>query len=200
MADRIHAIVAEHPGYGWSITSPQLPELVGGRTTRIELDANLREIVRFGGAGGDIKVIVHEQAHYVTEDGDDYAIRLARDSRYLDRLDTLRILLEALERQPDFAADYFRSEYDPVFVVMTFEETVGDLLEQMDDRGDFVVCALPVVGSGVATTAFVAGDQNAGKGLSDFGLSAESPVSELLTKLKSTDFASEPGPAPVLHL
>lgn len=76
MAD-LHVIITETAGDGWTIESPQLPGLIGGRNTTEELAADLGEIIEWAKEPGQSfdRLFVHEQ-HLVTDpDGNEFLIR-----------------------------------------------------------------------------------------------------------------------------
>ncbi|NCL74220.1 hypothetical protein [Rhodococcus sp. YH1] len=67
--------------FGWAISSPQIPELIGGRNTLQELVDDTSEILQFAGVNdGDFdQVWVHEQHVYLDPSGDEYLIRFAHE-------------------------------------------------------------------------------------------------------------------------
>lgn len=194
MADA-HVILAEHPGYGWSIECPQLPELVGGRTTLVELYADLREILAFGGLRAGATVSIHEQAFMAADGGDEFAIRVARDDNYMNRLDVANAALKVLADPvggPNLLEDYLDLGPDPVLTMCMYDDTVGWLEDQMDRRRFLlvlvVVAPMPDERPAVQSTALlVDGSGPDGyKTLADFGLGRNDTVGELLTRFSQS--------------
>ncbi|MFI2561569.1 hypothetical protein [Nocardia farcinica] len=74
----LHIIYGEAgPDYGWTIESPQIPELIGGRKTIAELIRDTPDIIEFAKDPGQTfdQLYRHEQ-HLVTDPtGDEYLIR-----------------------------------------------------------------------------------------------------------------------------
>ncbi|MFG2815281.1 hypothetical protein [Streptomyces sp. NPDC048410] len=89
MADEVvHVLLTDYGQYGWGVTSPQLPELVGGRESYKELRDDLDDILAFGGVPEGAKVIVHRQK-YAVDPGGEHAcfIRIANDEVEFDRIE-----------------------------------------------------------------------------------------------------------------
>ncbi|MDF3316494.1 hypothetical protein [Rhodococcus sp. C3V] len=79
MAD-LHVIYTSYGDeYGWYLSSPQIPELVGGRHTLPELVHDTPEILRFAGVPHHDNLFVHLQRHFVDPDGDEYLVRVLQD-------------------------------------------------------------------------------------------------------------------------
>jgi hypothetical protein len=79
--DTIHVILTDYGRFGWGISSPQLPELVGGSATYESLVGELGELLTFGGAAPGAKVVIHTQSHLVLPDGDEVLIRIGDTQR-----------------------------------------------------------------------------------------------------------------------
>jgi predicted RNase H-like HicB family nuclease len=78
----LHVVYTESgDDYGWTVESPQIPELIGGRNTAEELVADTAGIIAWAkdDAADYDRLFVHEQ-HLVTDpSGRDYLIRWASD-------------------------------------------------------------------------------------------------------------------------
>ncbi len=73
----LHLIITAADGYGWTVESPQLPQLIGGRATAAELVDDLPGIIDWA-KDPDTEydqVFTHEQHVVTTPDGHDFLIR-----------------------------------------------------------------------------------------------------------------------------
>lgn len=46
----VHVLLTDYGRFGWGTSSPQMPELIGGRDTLAELEADLEKLLAFGDA------------------------------------------------------------------------------------------------------------------------------------------------------
>ena len=81
---RIHAILTRYPGgMGFSVSSPQLPELVAGFDTDEELENELLAVLTFGGAPQEYNLVKHYQ-EYSSNEGREWFVRTAHDPKLKD--------------------------------------------------------------------------------------------------------------------
>ncbi|MEV2279344.1 hypothetical protein AB0I72_27585 [Nocardiopsis sp. NPDC049922] len=156
MPERIDAILTEYPGYGWSIESPQLPELVGGRDTREELEVDLTSLLKFGGAQDPFVPAVHWQKYLIQDEEAEVAIRVRRDQHVTDRMQVARRIGAAL-KHPDQRRSMSnlpqRSTGEVLFVCSVAQDRLDTLARQLDPRGDTFMIAVAVADNMLYTTA-----------------------------------------------
>jgi hypothetical protein len=85
MPETIHVMLTDYGNFGWGISSPQLPELIGGRDIVEELRADLDELLVFGGAERGSPFVIHLQKYLVLDNGDELVIRIAQDEKFKER-------------------------------------------------------------------------------------------------------------------
>lgn len=139
---RIHAILTRYAGgTGFSVSSPQLPELVAGFDTDEELEDELLSVLSFGGAPQEYQLVKHYQ-EYSSNEGREWFVRMAHDSRLKDRVTTLHSFSSLIRVTPDPLDRATKSTTgEATFVIALLDDTVGWLAEQMAQHG----CALTVV-------------------------------------------------------
>ncbi|WP_045745006.1 hypothetical protein [Actinoplanes rectilineatus] len=73
-------LIYSHEGqYGWTVRSPQVPGLTGGRETDLDLDADVPSMLSFAGVDpGSVEIRTHIE-RTVPVIGDEITIRVARD-------------------------------------------------------------------------------------------------------------------------
>jgi hypothetical protein len=161
--------------YGWTIESPQIPELVGGRNTVEELVADTEEIIAWAkDAGTEFdRLYVHEQHLVVDPTGREYLIRWQFNSEDYDaRYETAGRLNYAVSNG---LADDDEIAQQPVLpttgerllIAVVGTDTVGWVEDQLSERagccvlaehtGDGAVVSLPfgitgLLGGRVAST------------------------------------------------
>lgn len=143
----LHVIYGEAgPDYGWTIESPQIPELIGGRNTVAELIADTPRIIEFAkDPDQDFdQVVVHEQ-HLITDpDGDEYLIRWShhdpdtyasreQTARHLNGLVTAGYSADIKARQPRLITG------ERLLIAVEPDDLMGWILEQLNDGGCAVV-------------------------------------------------------------
>lgn len=199
---RVHAILTRYPGgMGFSVSSPQLPELVAGFDTDEELESELLAVLTFGGAPQEYNLVKHYQ-EYSSNEGREWFVRTAHDLKLKDRVATLnsfsaliRVTSDPLDRATKSTTG------EATFVIALLDDTVGWLAEQMTKHG----CALTVVvfdGEGLTTFDLLTDDLT--DGFPRIKADPERTVAEILMILERTrrevpgfDFVSG---EPVEHL
>jgi len=189
MADRvIHVILSEHPGYGWSVESPQLPGLVGGRESLVELEADLIDLLQFGGAPEEYRLVRHWQRHFADEDGQ-WAVRWVVDRHANERAATAQRLLHCMtvpKQKQDLLTNVHTPYDELLFVSMLPADKLALLFDQMDPRGDAVTVVLPLSDVGVWSMQFAyetAGFPVDWSSIKDYGLNPDTTVGEAMTRM-----------------
>ena len=137
---RIHAIMTRYAG-GFSVSSPQLPELVAGFDTDEELENELLNVLRFGGAPQEYQLVKHYQ-EYSSNEGREWFVRTAHDSKLKERVSTLNSFVSLIRVTPDPLDRATKSTTgEATFVIALLDDTIGWLAEQMTEHG----CALTAV-------------------------------------------------------
>lgn len=136
MADQVvHVLLTDYGRYGWGVTSPQLPELVGGRETYAEVRADLAEILSFGGISDGVDVVIHRQKYVVTPGGEDSCfIRIASDECEFDRIEAAMRLTGVLKdpaQRSDIMGGAKLSTGERLFVCAVPSDTLRWLSEQL---------------------------------------------------------------------
>ncbi|MGY5630265.1 hypothetical protein ACW7N6_15755 [Streptomyces sp. UC1A3] len=136
MADQVvHVLLTDYGRYGWGVTSPQLPELIGGRDTYKEIRADLDDILAFGGVPEGAEVVVHRQKYVVTPGSDQACfIRLADDEYEFDRIEAAMRLTGVLKdpgQRAKIMAGPKLATGERLFVCAVPSDTVRWLAEQL---------------------------------------------------------------------
>ena len=182
---RIHAILTRYGGgMGFSVSSPQLRELVAGFDTERELDNELLNVLRFGGAPKEYQLVKHYQEYSSTE-GREWFVRMAHDRKLKDRAATLRSFSSLIRVSPDPVDGATKSATgEATFVVALPDDTMGWLAEQMTRNG----CALTVVvrdGEGLTTFDMLTDDLT--DGFPRIKADPERTVAEILAIVERTE-------------
>lgn len=187
MPERIDAILTEHPGYGWEIESPQLPELVGGRETKEALEAELKDLLVFGGASRDAVPALYYQRYLPIDGGDKFAVRVRKDSHVEDRVRVARRIKGALTDKKQLASmSRFpqRSTGEIVFVCAVASDRIDTLTRQLETGGDAIVIAMAVADQMLYTTPVsneaYTNNRPGWLSLDDVGLGADATVGDLV--------------------
>jgi hypothetical protein len=190
MADPvIHVILTEHPGFGWSVESPQLPELVGGRDSYAELMDDLVSILQFGGAPEEYRMVRHIQRHLTTPEGLEIAIRWRQDKHEEERMAAASGLVHCLEidaYREELTEAYKTPTGDVLFVASLPSDKLGPLFDQMDQRGDAVSVFLQKPDeNAILSTQLLINDHPEvdWKTLDAYGLSRDSTVADLFAAM-----------------
>ncbi|MFJ7344678.1 hypothetical protein ACIQU3_30890 [Streptomyces sp. NPDC101110] len=136
MADQVvHVLLTDYGQYGWGITSPQLPELIGGRDSYQEIRDDLKDIVAFGGAPEGAQVVVHRQMYVVVPGSDEACIvRFANDEYEFDRFEAgmrlTGVLKDAGQRAQIMAGPKLATG-ERLFICAVPSDTVRWLSEQL---------------------------------------------------------------------
>lgn len=195
MAD-MHLIYTDNgPGYGWSIESPQIPELIGGRAKLDDLLRDTNTILEFAEAPiRDMHapgVYLHEQ-HAITDPrGNDYLVRFlttadssADDDSRISAASRLQgAVLEGWSDE-EIASQPQLMTTERLLVAVTDSDTIGWIADQLGEGG----CAsLSKYNGGdvLLTIPFADGSLGAQsrRSLDSLGLGRESTFGELADQI-----------------
>lgn len=130
--DEVHAVLTDYGQFGWGLTSPQLPGLVGGAATLEELDDNLFETLV--GAGMDRKngsVYEYEQRVFEIDD-DVFIVRVKRDGIEQERKRVAMDAVRHLEEYSDLRGNAAKNDLDDAIVIATVgNDRVSDVLKSL---------------------------------------------------------------------
>lgn len=162
----LHLIYTDNgPGYGWSIESPQIPELIGGRSKLDDLIRDTNLILEFADApikdANAAGVFRHEQIATEDPSGFEYLIRWlvneeADGDDPMSRVSTAgRLLSSAREGYPE----YLRARQpelvtgERLLIAVMGTDTIGFILDQLKEgqgaiiaqhRGEDAVYSVPI--------------------------------------------------------
>ncbi len=130
----VHVVFTEHEGFGWSLTSPQAPELIGGRRHVADLLRELPEMLALGGMSGET-LHLHEEKTLTSPGGLEYRVRFADEGSDERELVVGRILASIESGSEDEDAD--RSPRLPtgerLIIAVLETDAVGWLFDQVDE-------------------------------------------------------------------
>lgn len=185
---RTHIFVTEDGETGFSAESPQLPGFAFGRATITEFARDYKEALHWAGARG--QVIAHWQRRGSTPEGVEYVLRWKTEEPEAHERSRLGGVLAAVlsgDEGNELMADTVRNPLDEiVFVLALQSDTLGDIAEQLDERGDAVVVVAPVAEDGLWTTQLVTGDgyQRPGwRSLRERGWALDMTIGTLMARL-----------------
>ncbi|MFC9441159.1 hypothetical protein [Nocardia sp. NPDC057030] len=197
MSTDLHIIYTEAgEGYGWTIESPQIPELIGGRSTIQELVKDTTEIIQFAKDPDQRfdEIFAHEQHWLVDPSGDEYLVRLSvsgDDDSVDERYQTAGRLHAAVhdgydqdekERQPQSVTG------ERLLLVVLRTDTLGWVVDQLGPNGCAVLCqhegdgaiwSVPIGASGL--------DKQQRWGFELLGLSRDSTFADMLDAVLSSE-------------
>jgi hypothetical protein len=196
--DTVHILLTDYGHYGWGVTSPQLPELTGGRQTYDELQADLDEILAFGGASEDQPRTLHIQKHHVLASGDEILIRVAVDTKADARWFAAKQLIAALNRPAQtqhMLAIPRRPTGEALFICAEPSDTIGWISEQFDE-GDAASVVVSASTEMIRAQPFAhrpsAGAENPPQtSLAEFGWTAQTTLSEIIRQQDSGQLAAD---------
>ena len=189
MAD-LHLVYTDSgDAYGWTIESPQIPELIGGRDTSEELLADTADIVEFAidqGAEFD-RIYRHEQHLVVDPEGREYLIRWEFDGNDADeRYDTASRLNFAvghglmdeseLEQQPTLPTTGER-----LMIAVVASDTLGWIEDQLSERSACCVLVQGLGNGALTNVPFgIEGFLGCRRSTKELGLTRSSTIQEMV--------------------
>ncbi|MFE9927396.1 hypothetical protein [Streptomyces sp. NPDC005533] len=158
--DLIHLLVRQTSG-GLYATSPQAPGFTFGRKSLKELRNDLEDALSFHfDKPGPFHVLEHHERHYVISGGE-LVTRIANDKYKDDREAVYARLGEIIkdDRQAKALAHGVTNPVgESVYVCALPQDTVGWLMDQLDERGDAVSAAVLVADKMLLTLPIAYGD------------------------------------------
>jgi hypothetical protein len=179
----------------WAFYSPQLPGLVGGRSSLLQLRADLPEILRFADAPLRTQIRVHlEEVH--DSAGVSYVIRQSQDMHRAERSATahrLRAALTMIEQREQLLASPQTRTGEILFIAAVPSDTLHDISMQFHPSGDAAVVVCNVADELLWSFHLTnAKDLDVeARPLGDLGLSGETTSAEVMRRRP----AGSPAPA-----
>ena len=181
---RIHAIMTRYSGgMGFSVSSPQLPELVAGFETDEELENELLSVLSFGGAPKEYTLVKHYQ-EYSSNEGREWYVRTAHDVKLKERVATLHAFSSLIRLTPEPLDRATKSTTgEATFVIALLDDKFGWLSEQLSKHGSALTI---VVRSGEGLTTFDLLSDDMTVGFPVIKVDPERTVEEILASLEHT--------------
>jgi predicted RNase H-like HicB family nuclease len=185
----LHIVYTETgDSYGWTIESPQIPELIGGRDTVEELVADTDEIIEWAKDSGTEfdGLFVHEQHLVVDPAGREYLIRWQFNSDDYDaRYETAGRLnyavLNGWGDDDEIAQQPVLPTGERLFIAAVGADTLGWVEDQLSECGGCCVLAEHLGDGAVANVPFGVTGQLGPRGVNikQLGLNRESTFREM---------------------
>ena len=189
--DTVHVLLTDYGQFGWGISSPQMPELIGGRDSYEELVADLEQLLAFGGASEQAPRLLHLQKHRMLMNGDEFIIRVARDEKFEARWHVGQQLTAALNIAGQLHAMLSvprRPTGELLFICAEPSDTVGWIVEQLNDH-DAACVVVGVASELIRTQFFGSGPSDSADEpwvrLADMGWSDRTTLSEIIRQQDS---------------
>lgn len=172
--------------FGWSLSSPQIPELIGGRQTLEALLDATADILAGAGIEEGRRTWVHEQHLYVDPAGDEYLLRFAHEQGDEEgnaaRVRCAEVVMSSINhgfdadkksRQPQLVTT------ERLIVAALESDTLGWCLDQLDE-GTGAVYAQQIADDATQSVALGAGiPGDVTWEMEELGLTRESTVAEM---------------------
>jgi hypothetical protein len=187
VSDHTVNLIVLHPAgddEAWTVYSPQIEGFSGGRDSVIELQRDLRSMLRFAGVSPTAKIRVHTEKLYEA-DGLDYVIRVANDDLGESRQNTASRLQGALaipgQREDLLDAPKTRTG-EVLFICAEPTDRIEDLAAQLHPGGDAAVIVAPVAEDLIWTSHFTNSDDllTGARPIEELGWSPDMTVSEIM--------------------
>jgi hypothetical protein len=178
---KTHVIcVLEGDDTGYSMTSPQLPGFVFARSTFTEFWADAWPALRRENVDTST-VVVHNQERRIAADGSEYLLRVAQDVSVVERVELAQRISQRMAETSDFDADVaLNAVGEATFICSVRSDTVGWIIDQMDQRNDAVQLAVAMDSDYVFSTQFASGQRAEDwPTMADHGWTRETSVGEL---------------------
>ena len=200
MAD-LHIVYTESgDDYGWTIASPQIPELIGGRATSDELVADTLEIIEWAMDESQSfdRVAAHEQHLVEDPEGHQYLIRWQfndadnYDARY-ETASRLNFAVTSGLITPEEWGQHRPLTFtgERLYVVVVGTDTLGWIQDQLSDSEDCCVLAEHLSDGAVAHLPFAqSGMLRNGVNIESLGLNRDSTFSEMLDAVLAREVES----------
>jgi hypothetical protein len=166
-----------------TVSSPQVPGLVGGSNSDEELNSDLPGLLRFAGVDTDgLSVRFHQEVVMPTPNGD-LVCRVTRDGHFNERCEVAERIRQALtvKAQRDDMFDVPRTPTGEVLYICTVPtDTIRWCAEQLHPAGEGATVAACVADEMVWATYISNGLDPGGHPLEYFGFSLDTTVSEMM--------------------
>lgn len=180
----LHLVATNEDGFGWSLTSPQVPGLTYGRRDLDQFQNGMRDVLDFADAP-DLPWALHQEIRGVSPEGVEYRIRAAQDNYAPERRvvgDRVRsVVLTDPDLRPSLLASTKHSGVgDVLFITVVPDDRLGWVFDQLDARDG----RASVVGSEddqlIWTTTVSNGEHGDDMAsLAEIGLSLDSTVGDM---------------------
>lgn len=170
----------------WAFYSPQIPGLVGGRDSVLQLREDLPAILRFAGVTLPARLRTPlEQTYDAT--GLAYIIRTAQDEHSKARLAAAQRLRAALlvpDQRDDLLSSPRTRTVEILFIAAVASDTVEDIANQLHPSGDAAVVVCSVAEEFIWSFHFTNAEDldEAARPLDELGLSMETTIGEVMRK------------------
>jgi hypothetical protein len=180
-----------------TVTSPQIPELIGGWTSPQEAAPAVDELLAFVGVPTTAHVEWHEQKYVVSPSGLEYLVRFSVESPpNAERESSAGKALAAIENG-DIEADKDRQPTtatgERIIIAVSGQDTMGWVLDQIGDDQSVTIQSNPH-GDYCYSAPILGADKDIGRGKGDelevLGLSRESTIVETMDKLITKEAAT----------
>lgn len=193
----LHLIYTKYDGF-YAIESPQIPELVGGRTTPAELEADLPEMLELAKVAlADFdNVYDHEQHIYFSPEGVEYVVRVYLDDDAIRDRSAGRVIAgieEGYERDNESKQPQLQTG-ERLIIAATGSDRIGWFMDQLREgegaivewnKVDDVCYSLPLLPDDLSTE-----DSSS---LASLGLTADSTVSECFDRVIAAEVSNLAG-------
>ncbi|MET8039728.1 hypothetical protein ABZU25_02555 [Micromonospora sp. NPDC005215] len=168
----------------WAFHSPQIPGLVGGRSSLLQLRADLPEILRFADVPLPVQIRVHVEDVYDSA-GTSYLIRQSQDGHRTERSATaqrLRAALTVAEQREQLLSSPRTRTGEVLFITAVPSDTLHDLSTQLHPSGDAAVVVCNVADELLWSFHLTNAEDldAAARPLGDLGLSGETTIAEVM--------------------
>lgn len=183
--DVVNALVTDEGEYGFSLTSPQIPELVFGRATEAEFMREYQDALRKAGFRAG-QVLGHFQVRRQTPEGAEAIVRYQTDDGKDDRLvvanAVIRLLTAEEESRELLDGLHPSATGEYIFVACLASDRLGWLVDQLRPNGDAIIASLMVADVMVAMTQVASDAALDWPTIDDLGWNREMTIGDLLAR------------------
>lgn len=182
----LHLVVTDDGPHGYSLSSPQVPELVYGRNDLEAFRRSVTDVLAFAEAP-DLPRREHRQVRRYDQHGREIIVRMAVDDRQDERKRlakrVLGLLLESSEQADSLLCSNFETAFGAHLVIITLPgDRLEEVFEQLDPRDGTAMITDFVDDSGFEVRAISRSEINHDPGmrtLDEVGLSLSNTVGDL---------------------
>ncbi|MEU8284539.1 hypothetical protein AB0C01_09390 [Micromonospora sp. NPDC048905] len=170
----------------WAFHSPQIPGLMGGRSSLLQLRADLPEILRFADVPLPVQIRVHVEDMYDSA-GTSYIIRQSQDGHRTERSATaqrLRAALTVAEQREQLLSSPRTRTGEVLFIAAVPSDALHDISAQLHPSGDAAVVVCNVADELLWSFHLTNAEDldAAARPLGDLGLSGETTIAEVMRR------------------